>query len=39
VAKAFFCGSGFDLAVDLGAEQKHESGDVEPHEQNDDCSE
>jgi hypothetical protein len=34
--ESFFGGGGFDLAVDLCTEQKHESGYVEPCEQNDD---
>ncbi len=37
--EAFFRGGGFDLAVDLGAEEQHEAGDVEPGEKDDDGSE
>ena len=36
--EAFFGGGGFNLAVDLGAQQDHEASDVEPREKDDDGS-
>lgn len=36
--KPLFNRSRFDLAIDLGPEKQHQSGNVEPHQQNNDSA-